>query len=93
MGKALLLRIYLGLSGVIFLLVALFHVLRIVGHWQILVDSYAVPRLLSWVGGPASTIYALCAFLLLWWELRSGANAVPGHAPPPPRRRQGSHFV
>ncbi len=73
MGKALLLRIYLGLSGVIFLLVALFHGFRIAGDWQILVGSFAVPRLLSWVGGPASTIYALCAFLLLWWEIRSAS--------------------
>ncbi len=70
MVRALILRIYLGLSGAIFFLVALFHFFRIAGHWQILVGTHTVPQLLSWVGLPASSAYAICAFLLLWWDVR-----------------------
>ncbi len=93
MHRAVLLRVYLGLSGAVFLFVAAFHVFRIIGHWQILVSTFAVPRLLSWVGGPASSAYALCAFLLLWWEIRSPVDPVAGHGPPRRRRRGASHIA
>ncbi len=69
MTRDLLLKLYLGLSGVVFTLVAVFHFFRLAYRWQVLVGPAVVPHLLSWVGGPASTLYAVCAFLLLRWEM------------------------
>ncbi len=74
MTRGLLLKLYLGLSGGIFLLVALFHGFRIVRGWPIVVGSAEIPHALSWIGLPASTLYAICAFLLLRWELRRQAS-------------------
>ena len=47
-------------SGVLFALVALAHLLRIVNDIPVLVDDYDVPMLLSWIG------FALPAGLALW---------------------------
>ncbi len=74
MTRGLLLRLYLGLSGGIFVLVALFHGLRIARHWPMLVGPAEIPHALSWIGLPASTLYAVCAFVLLRWELRQQAS-------------------
>ncbi len=74
MTRGLLLKLYLGLSGGIFALVAVFHGCRIARHWLILVGPAEIPHALSWIGLPASTLYAICAFLLLRWELRRQAS-------------------
>lgn len=41
---------YCTISGVLFSLVAIAHLLRIVYGSAILVDDYAVPMLASWIG-------------------------------------------
>jgi hypothetical protein len=38
-----------GLAGVIFLLVALAHLLRAVMNWPVVVASWTVPMWLSWI--------------------------------------------
>ena len=43
-------RILLFLSGYVFLIVALAHLLRIAFDWQILLGAAVVPTWLSWIG-------------------------------------------
>ncbi len=59
------LKLYLLLSGAIFLLVAVFHLFRLVYGWPILVGPHVVPFALSYVGFPASSAYTVWAFWLL----------------------------
>jgi hypothetical protein len=58
--------LYLILSGTIFLLVGLLHLLRLVYHWPIVVGSTVVPYALSYVGFPVATAYSVWA----WWLWR-----------------------
>ncbi len=67
------LKLYLVLSGAIFLLVAVFHLLRLVNGWSIAVGPHAVPFVLSYVGLPASTAYCVWAA----WLLRASGKARP----------------
>ena len=58
-------RVYLVVSGAVFLLVGLFHLLRLVWHWPAVVAAWAVPQAVSYVGFPAATACALWACWLL----------------------------
>lgn len=51
---------YCAVSGVLFALVALAHLLRIIYGMSIQVDEYAVPMAVSWVG------FVVPAGLSLW---------------------------
>ena len=55
-------RNYCIVSGALFALVALAHLLRIVNGMSISVDDYAVPMLVSWVGMVIPAALAFCAF-------------------------------
>jgi hypothetical protein len=57
--------LYLILSGFVFLLVAIFHLLRLVEHWPIVVGTTTIPYALSYVGLPASATYCAWAIWLL----------------------------
>ncbi len=59
------LKLYLVLSGTIFLFVAVFHLFRIVCDWSIVVGPHVVPLALSYVGLPASSGYCVWAIWLL----------------------------
>ncbi len=74
------LKLYLILSGAIFLLVALFHLFRLIFGWAVVVGPQAVPFALSYIGFPASMAY--CAWAI--WLLRSvrGARPVAGRPAP-----------
>jgi hypothetical protein len=63
-------KLYLLLSGTIFLLVGLLHLLRLVYHWPVLVDSREIPYALSYVGFPVAIAYAVWA----WWLWRRSAG-------------------
>jgi hypothetical protein len=58
MKSSLSLRIYLLLSGTVFLLVGILHLVRLLYRWPVAVDGYQVPLLLSYVGFPVATGYA-----------------------------------
>jgi hypothetical protein len=58
-------KLYLILSGAIFLLVAVFHLLRLLNHWPIVVGPRTIPFVLSYVGLPASMAYCAWATWLL----------------------------
>ena len=56
-------KTYNIISGVIFLVVATLHLVRIIYGWQILVgDSFAIPFWISWVGFIAAGILAYFGF-------------------------------
>jgi len=59
------LKLYLIVSGAIFLLVGIFHLFRLLYAWPIAVGPYLVPLALSYVGCPVSTAYCLWAAWLL----------------------------
>jgi len=58
-------KLYLILSGAIFLLVGIFHFFRLVNHWPIVVGPATVPYVLSDIGCPASLAYSAWACWLL----------------------------
>ena len=58
-------KLYLIISGFIFLLVGIFHLFRIIHHWPIVVGTREIPYLLSYVGFPASIGYCIWAVWLL----------------------------
>ena len=53
---------YCIVSGVLFTLVALAHLLRIMYGMSIQVDDYAVPMLVSWIGLILTAALAFWAF-------------------------------
>ncbi len=57
--------LYLIVSGAVFLMVAVFHLLRLIYWWPIVVGNTAIPYVLSYVGLPASTAYFVWACWLL----------------------------
>jgi hypothetical protein len=58
-------KLYLIISGFIFLLVGIFHLFRLIYHWPIVVGTRSVPFLLSYIGFPASIGYSFWAAWLL----------------------------
>jgi len=56
--------LYLVISGSIFLMVALLHLLRLVYHWPITIGSWTLPHWVSYVGFPAASGYCIWAFWL-----------------------------
>lgn len=55
-------RTYTRLTGVIFLLIAVLHLLRILYGWTAAIDGWVVPLWLSWVA-------LIIAAYLAWWGL------------------------
>jgi len=62
------LKLYLIVSGVVFLLVGLLHLFRLINSWPVIIGTMPIPMLLSYVGFPVATAYAIWAF----WLLRRG---------------------
>lgn len=65
MKRNVLLKLYLLVSGAIFLLVGLLHLSRLIYHWPVTVGGTPIPQILSYVGFPVATGYAVWAFWLL----------------------------
>jgi len=63
---------YCVVSGVLFTLVALAHLLRIVYGMSIQVDGFSVPMLFSWFGLIVPTALAVWAF-----RISRASSAVP----------------
>lgn len=57
--------LYLVLSGAVFLLVAAFHLFRLICCWPIVVGTWTIPLWLSYFGLPAASAYCALAGLLL----------------------------
>lgn len=56
---------YCAVSGVLFLLVALAHLVRIVYSLPVLIDEFAVPVSVSWVGFIVPAGLSLWAFRIV----------------------------
>jgi hypothetical protein len=52
------------LAGIIFTLVALFHLVRIFEDWPIIIEDWSVPKWLSWIGLIVAGGLALLGFRL-----------------------------
>ncbi len=70
----ILLKLYLAISGIIFLFVGILHLFRLINQWQITVGGSEVPHFLSYVGLPVSTGYFLWA---IWLFRRSSKGQLP----------------
>ena len=57
-------RQYCVVSGMLFCLVALVHLLRVLYGVPVLVDQYVVPMVLSWIGFTVPAALAFWAFRL-----------------------------
>jgi hypothetical protein len=73
-------RAYVQLSGVLFALVALGHLVRVLARWPLLIAGYPLPALASLV------VLAVTAGMSVWaWRLLTGAPAsVEGASKSPP---------
>jgi hypothetical protein len=56
-------RAYLVISGTIFGIVAIFHLLRVVNSWAVVVGPWSAPMWVSWLG-------TLVPAILCVWALR-----------------------
>ena len=65
MNSQSLLKLYIAVSGTVFLLVGVFHLFRIIYQWPIVVGTMTVPFLLSYAGLPEAIIASVLAFWLL----------------------------
>jgi hypothetical protein len=57
-------KTYCAVSGLLFALVALAHLIRIINGMSVQVDNYAVPMLASWIGLVVPAGLAIWAFRL-----------------------------
>ncbi len=57
-------KFYLLLSGAIFFLVAMLHLVRILFDFSIIVAGWIVPLWISYIGFPVALGYTIWAFLI-----------------------------
>jgi len=57
-------KVYLVLSGTIFLLVGMLHLFRLLYAWPIVVGEWNVPQWVSYVGFPVASGYCAWAYWL-----------------------------
>ena len=58
-------RTFLGVSGTIFGIIAILHLLRITYGWPAQIGSFTVPTWLSWLSLLIAGYLAITAFILL----------------------------
>jgi hypothetical protein len=72
-------RAYVQLSGVLFALVALGHLVRVLARWPFLIAGYPLPALASLV------VLVVAAGMSVWaWRLLTGPQATVESASKPP---------
>jgi len=71
-------KLYLIVSGLVFLLVGVLHFLRLLYHWPIIVGPRTIPYALSFIGCPVSLGYSVWAAWLLRAGMVGGRHAAPG---------------
>ena len=57
-------RVYLAVSGAVFGLVAVLHLLRVVNGWSVAVGPWSAPMTVSWLGTIFPAILCVWAFRL-----------------------------
>ncbi len=53
---------YLKVSGTVFILVAIVHLLRVINDWGVMVNAMPVPMWASWIALIAGSYLSLTAF-------------------------------
>ena len=72
-------RAYIQLSGILFALVALGHLVRTLARWPLLIAGYPLPAIVSLV------VAAVAGGLSIWaWRLLTGPQTAAGSAPKVP---------
>jgi len=72
-------RAYVQLSGVLFALLALGHLVRVLARWPLLIAGYPLPAVASLV------VLAVTAGMSVWaWRLLTGPQAIGESASKPP---------
>lgn len=74
-------KLYIGVSGLVFLLVGALHLLRLLYHWPVVVGPRTIPIALSFIGCPVSLGYSIWAAWLLRAEIAGGRHSAPREAP------------
>ena len=59
-------HIYFLVSGIIFGLVAILHLVRLLRKWPVQIGPASIPMRISWGGLPAATILCIWAFSLFF---------------------------
>jgi hypothetical protein len=59
-------RAYFAVSGVLFFVVSIAHLVRAAAAWPISIDGWILPLYLSWIAAAVAGSLALAAFRLLW---------------------------
>ena len=59
------LKAFLGISGTIFAVIAVLHLLRAVYGWPAQIGTWIVPLWVSWLSLAIAAFLAVCAFRLL----------------------------
>jgi hypothetical protein len=57
-------RSYMVISGVIFGIVAIIHLLRVINGWALVLGQYSVPMWVSWLGAVVPALLCIWAFRL-----------------------------
>jgi len=57
-------RTYLVISGVIFGIVAVLHLLRVISGWAVILGSWSAPMWISWLGTIGPSILCIWAIRL-----------------------------
>jgi hypothetical protein len=70
-------KLYISVSGLVFLLVSLLHFLRLLYHWPVIVGPRTIPYALSFIGCPVALGYAVWAAWLLRAGMVGGGHAAP----------------
>jgi hypothetical protein len=66
----MLLKLYLIVSGGIFFLVGIIHLLRLIYQWNIIVGTSVIQLELSYIGCPVSLFYSIWAGWLLVHQMQ-----------------------
>jgi hypothetical protein len=61
-------RTYFFISGLVFAIVALVHLLRIINQFEVVIGTWSAPMVVSWIGFIATGILSYCGFTLMCKE-------------------------
>jgi hypothetical protein len=59
---------YFLISGLVFAIVSIVHLLRIINQFEVVVGTWSVPMYVSWIGFIAAGILSYCGFTLMCKE-------------------------
>ena len=61
-------KIYFLISGLVFAIVAVVHLLRIINQFQVVIGTWSAPMVVSGIGFIAAGILSYCGFTLMCKE-------------------------